>query len=695
MLARPGPRPGKVTRMKYIRLAMLVLLVALAGNTQAAAQDEPRHALVVGNAAYALGALKNPINDARSMASVLLESGFETTLIENLDSVGFEAAVDAFLSDLPEGAVALFYYAGHAIQADGRNYLLPVDIAPGSVEAVQQASIAADVIVDRFHAAGISFGIFVLDACRDNPFAPVGNERGRGLAFMESTAGETLIGFATQAGEVAFDGGGLNSPYTGALVSEIDKGGRDILEVFRSVRRSVRIWTDGRQRPFISASVEREFFFRDRKATPTVQIDLGDLTIDTVRPAVERIWWTAIEDSRDPGDFRAFLDHYASSEHATTARSLAEGLAARGMQVRGLDLVQFVPGSELAPAGSLASALTTCDVLASDPDDPRRIADGVKWGLTNTRLAIRECSAALAADPTNPRLLHQMGRLLDILGRYGEADGFYRLAGSMDYSASLVNLGFLYSAARGRDRDYAEALDLYRRAADLGNLRGRTNIGVFFERGWGVEADLDEAARWYRLAAQNGWPNALDTLGNLYRRGPGEDGKGLPKDIDEAIRLYKVAAELENSNAMNNLGQLYLRGEATGTPDVAEGIRWLSLASEAGNPYAPFNLGRLYRDGEVVERDEALAVELFLRSMDQGFVPARIALAAMHADGRGVEKDIDEAAYQLAIAVRTGDERKNDEKPEAIRRLEQLALSADRLAAAEARADQWLRTNGG
>jgi uncharacterized protein len=681
--------------MTCFRLLVLVLVLAFGGSPPASAQDEPRYALVIGNAAYGLGALKNPINDARSMASVLLEAGFETTLLENLDKAAFNAALDTFLGTLPSGSVALFYYAGHAIQSDGRNFLLPVDIAPGSVESVQQASVAADTIVNRFHDAGISFGIFILDACRDNPFAQEGSERGRGLAFMESTAGETLIGFATQAGEVAFDGGGLNSPYTGALVSEIDKGGRDILEVFRSVRRSVRIWTDGRQRPFISASVEREFYFRQREAAPTVQVDLGDLTVETVRPAVERIWWTAIEDSQDPADFRAFLDQYASSEHAPTARSLADDLAARGVQVRGLDLVQFVPDGQRSTPESLASVLTPCDVVASDPDDPRRIADGVKWGLVNTRLAVRECSAALSADPTNARLLHQMGRLLDILGRYGEAEGFYRLAGSMDYSASLVNLGFFYSAARGRDRDYAEALRLYRRAADLGNLRGRTNIGVFFERGWGVEADLDEAARWYRLAAQNGWPNALDTLGNLYRRGQGEDGRGLPKDTVEAIRLYKVAAELDNSNAMNNLGQLYLRGEATGTPDVAEGIRWLSLASEAGNPYAPFNLGRLYRDGDVVERDEELAVELFLRSMDQGFVPARIALAAMYADGRGVERDIDEAAYQLAIAARIGDERKPDEKPEAIKRLDQLALPADRLSAAEERAEQWLRTNGG
>lgn len=675
------------------RISRLALpLAALLLPSPALAQDEPRYALVVGNADYELGELRNPLNDARSMAAVLLESGFETTLAENLDQAEFAAAIDAFLEGLPDGAVGLFYYAGHAIQAEGRNYLLPVDIEPGPIEAIKEASVSASDLLERFPAEGIEFGIFILDACRDNPYAPEG-EVGRGLASMESTTGETLIGFATQAGQVAYDGGGPNSPYTGALVSELGKEGKDILDVFRSVRRSVRIWTDGRQLPFISASVEREFYFRASDGAAPAPLDLGDLTLEGVRPAVEKVWWGAIEESRVPADFQAFLTHFPESAHAEAARSLAQSLEAEGAQVRGLELVQFVPDAENAPEGSLSAVVTACDAVAGDPDDPRRITDGVRWGLVNTRLALRECSAALAQDPTNPRLLHQMGRILDILGRPGEAEPFYRLAGSLDYSASLVNLGYLSMTGTGREQDYGEAMRLYRRAADLGNLRGRMGVGNFYERGWGVEANLDEAVLWYRLAAQNGWPNALDTLGNLYRRGPAEDGSGLPRDIDEAIRLWRVAAELSNSNAMNNLGQIYLSGEA-GEPDVEQGIAWLTRAAEMGNAYAPYNLGKLYRDGEVVERDDALAVELFQRSVDNGFVGARIALADMYRDGRGVDEDLDEAAFQLAVAAISGAPREQEEREVAARRLEELDLSEERKAAARARAEEFVRVNG-
>lgn len=677
---------------RFLSLLLAVLAALWAAPWPALAQDEPRFALVVGNADYALGSLRNPVNDARAMAAVLLETGFETTVVENATAAEFEAAVEGFLAEVPEGSVALFYYAGHAIQAEGRNYLLPVDIAPGPVEAIREASHSASDLLDRFHERGIEFGIFILDACRDNPYAPDG-ERGRGLASMEGVTGETLIGFATQAGEVAFDGGGPNSPYTGALVSELDKEGRDILDVFRSVRRSVRIWTDGRQRPFISASIEREFFFRPSSGAEAVALDLGELTLEGIRPAVERIWWTEIADSRVPEDFRDFLAQFPESANAEAARSAAESLEVEGGQVRGLELVQFVPEAEGADAASLAAVVTGCDVVAGDPDDPRRITDGVRWGLVNTRLALRECSAALAEDPTNPRLLHQMGRLLDILGRFDEAESFYRVAGSMDYSAALVNLGYLFTAGKGREQDYTEAMRLYRRAADLGNLRARTNIGAFFERGNGVSKNLDEAVLWYRLAAQNGWPNALDTLANLHRRGPGEDGSGLPRDIAEAIRLYRIAAELGHGNAMNNLGQLYLSGEA-GEVDVEEGIAWLTRATELGNAYAPYNLGKLYRDGDLVPQDDALAVELLLRSIDNGFVPARIALAGMYQAGRGVERDLDEAAFHLAVASLTGEPRDEEERAEAAERLEALEIEAERKAAALARAEDWVRANG-
>lgn len=674
--------------------AFTVIIAVLAAAFAARAQDEARYALVIGNADYAVGALKNPINDARSIAAVLLETGFETTVLENVNTQTFQAGLADFLQDIPEGAVGLFYYAGHAVQRDGRNYLLPVDIKPDSADSVVAQSVSATDVVEAFHASGVAFSIFILDACRDNPFTAGNEELGRGLASMESQGGETFIGFATQAGEVAYDGTGPNSPYTGALITALEQEGKDILDVFRMVRRSVRIWTDGLQRPFIAASIERRFEFRPRTGAAPTPIEIGELTFERVRAIVEEIWWDTIKDSKIPDDFRAFVSRYPESQRVALARNITVELEQTGRAVRGLELAQFSLDPERRSPVGLAVAITDCDITAGDPDDPRRVTDGVRWGLVNIRRALRDCSAALADDPDNPRLLHTMGRVLNIAGRFDEAEQFYRLAGARDYSAALVNLGYLYVAGQGRDRDYGQAMQLYRQAADLGNLRARTNIGEMFQLGWSVEPNLDEAVLWYRLAAQNGWPNALDTLANLYRRGKDDSGRGLDKDLDEAIRLYRVAAELGNSNAMNNLGTVYLDGDL-GEPDVSRAVEWLTRAAESGNVYAPFNLGRMYRDGKVVERDFTLARELFERSADLGFAPARIALGRLYQNGDGVEKSPLEAGFHYTVAALTHDRKRPRQEEEALERFAKLGLSDADAAAVRARAEDWVRLNGG
>jgi len=678
----------------FTRLFLYYVFVLYLALGDAAAQDPPRFALVVGNESYSIGSLKNPVNDARSIAAVLLKSGFETTLLENLESKDFNAAIDRFLEGVPKGSVALFYYAGHAVQQNGRNYLLPVDVEVGGAKEIIAKSLRAGDIIERFHAGGAGFGIFILDSCRNNPFITENNELGRGLASMESDSGETLIGFATQSGEVAYDGTGPNSPYTGALINEMDKEGKDILDVFRSVRRSVRIWTNGAQRPFISASIERKFVFRKGGNTPPLQIDVGALSSETVPIIVEKIWWDVIKDNHVPDDFRAFISKFPNSDNVTLARNLTVSLEESGSVVRGLNLVQFVMPEQRRAVNGLSRVITGCDITAGDPDDPRRITDGVAWGLVNVHRALQDCSAALAEDPSNPRLLHQMGRVLDIQGRYAEAEGFYRFAAASEYSGALVNLGFMYVTGKGRERDYKEAMKLYRRAADLGNLRARTNIGEMFQRGWSVDKNLDEAVLWYRLAAQNGWPNALDTMANLYLKGLDDDGRGVERNPQEAKRLYMIASELGHTNAMNNLGKLYL-GDALGEPDVEAGIRWITRASELGNRFAPFTLGRIYRDGKLVKRDYEMAIALFERSADLGFAPARIAIGRMYQNGQGVRKSKTEAGFQYALASLTADRKRPKQQEEALKRLADLNLSNIDLEAVNARAQEWQRLNGG
>ncbi|NRB18013.1 MAG: caspase family protein [Rhodobacteraceae bacterium] len=363
--------------MTHFCKLVLILVWGILLATQAIAQDQPRFALVIGNEQYEIGALRNPVNDARSMTASLVQSGFKTKLLENVTAAEFEAGITGFLDGLPAGSIGLFYYAGHAIQRDGRNYLLPFDVKAESADTIIKQSIDAAQVLERFHKSGVDFSIFILDACRNNPFLTDGSEQGRGLASMESDAGETLIGFATQAGEVAYDGAGPNSPYTGALINEIAKPGKDILDVFRSVRRSVRIWTNGRQRPFISASIERQFTFKNASGTVASSVDIGELTLQSVRPVVERIWWDVIQESPVPGDFRNFVNHFPDSKNVDQARNLVIKLEQSDQSVRGIVLANFSVPEDRRSIHGLSAVVTPCDIVAGDPDDPRRISDGV------------------------------------------------------------------------------------------------------------------------------------------------------------------------------------------------------------------------------------------------------------------------------------------------------------------------------
>lgn len=136
------------------------------------ATDAHRIALVIGNSAYASGALRNPVNDARAMAQTLQDLGFEVMLRENLGVGTFRSVIREFArrADAEDG-IALFYYAGHAVSMDGRNYLLPVDIRPTDEEAIRDDSIDVDdAVMRRLEQSKKQVRLVILDSCRDNPF---------------------------------------------------------------------------------------------------------------------------------------------------------------------------------------------------------------------------------------------------------------------------------------------------------------------------------------------------------------------------------------------------------------------------------------------------------------------------------------------------------------------------------------------
>jgi hypothetical protein len=244
---------------------------ALSTLLASAPTPEKRHALVVGNAHYAHGTLKNPLNDARALARELASSGFEVLLVEDGTQAGMQRAIRRLGDRLREGGVGLFYYAGHGLQVKGRNYLLPVDADVDREYEVEFNAIDVNRVLAMMDAAKNPLNIVILDACRTDPFARSLRLGAAGLAPMDAPTG-TFIAFATAPGGAASDGdSGVNGTYTKHLLARIGTPGLPIEQLFKRVRVGVIDETGGQQTPWESSSLRGEFSFRPAQAAPAVE----------------------------------------------------------------------------------------------------------------------------------------------------------------------------------------------------------------------------------------------------------------------------------------------------------------------------------------------------------------------------------------------------------------------------------------
>jgi Caspase domain len=266
-----------------VRLALAVVAVlVLAGAVGLRAEDrgvavvatqpmfsEKRVALVIGNAAYTVGPLNNPVLDSRAVAKALRGLGFEVVAHENLDLYKMESAVREFGERIPEGGVGLFYYAGHGLQVNDLNYLVPINASIKSPDSVLSETLNLDRVLTKMKEAKTRVSIVILDACRNNPFTQ--RFRGGPVGLASINPRGTYIAYATAPGSVADDGEpGKNGLYTGELVRELSEPGNlRIEDVFQGVRGAVLRLTNDRQNPYDSTSLTRNFFFNPRVASVT------------------------------------------------------------------------------------------------------------------------------------------------------------------------------------------------------------------------------------------------------------------------------------------------------------------------------------------------------------------------------------------------------------------------------------------
>jgi len=367
---------------------MLARLIMVAGVLFAAlisssANADRRVALVVGNSAYKHAAmLRNPGNDANDVAAILKKLGFDVLVGLDLDQQGFARTIEQFARTLDDADVALFFYAGHGLQMNEKNYLVSVNAKLENEFLLSSETIELDAIV-RLMESKVPVNLVFLDACRNNPLAENlrrslaalkrGAMLGRGLARIEPQGRDTLIAFAAAPGQEANDGSDRNSPFTGALLRHLPKPGLEVSVMLKEVAADVRRDTRNSQRPQQLSDMTKTFYFAKLEPPATTRVDVPPPPAQAA-PSDERAldvaYWNSVHASNDCEAVRAYLQRFPQGTFVELAKLSERRLCTPGPKVAVTE--PTAPQSAVNPAPSR---------VAPPAAPPGELARGIKLEL--------------------------------------------------------------------------------------------------------------------------------------------------------------------------------------------------------------------------------------------------------------------------------------------------------------------------
>ena len=504
---------GRIAVVLRAVAAALALLAAIGS----AAHAEKHVALVIGNSAYREAPkLPNPGNDAKLMSDTLLSLGFFVVgggAKLDLDKTGFDAALADFRKELIGADVALFYYAGHGVETQGLNYLVPVDANPANDADVFAQGIGLAGILDDLEKANIKINLLLIDACRDNPFRNHLTTAGPGLAQMQAPPG-TLISFATQPHGVSLDGDDGHSPYTRALAAAIQHPGHGLFGTFNEVGLAVEKATHGDQLPWVSSSpIDGHFYFAGKPLT----------TDAPPAPA----------DDNKRRDLVTDCDRLAGMPFDT----------GQPPNLKGVDLYKI----------GIPSALVACnEAIKQYPDVMRfvfeagRVAQARKDYPLARSLFEKAYAGGYAMAANGLGNIYSLGQ--GVPKDMAQAAQWYKKASDAGEPAAMDALAWLYEIGSGVPKNCPEAIRLYDVSGKLGLSASVNNMGVMYFKGNCVQRDYAVARRWFEQAVALGDGQAMNNMGKLYY-----DGDGVPHDTKLARQWFEKAAALGVPEARQNL----------------------------------------------------------------------------------------------------------------------------------------------
>jgi TPR repeat protein len=561
-----------IQRIGIVPFFALLIFAATppAGAVVATTGEGERLALIVGNSHYrAVPELKNAINDAKLISQTLASVGFTVTAVQDTTKADFEKSVLEFKKTITPNSIVVVYYAGHGVQIGDENYLLPVDAEVSDAAGLSFSAVSATSILGQLQASGSKAVVFILDACRDNPFVEklattrsVGQPAAsRGLAIIRSNNIGSLIAFATAPGKTAVDGEGDNGPYSVALAENLKQPGLLIEEVFKRTRAAVLRATDGVQVPWENSSLVSSVVLvpdADRNAAAPVVTACDLLAGHPSDP--ERVGPGVLYENLDPQTAIPSCQQ-AIAEHPDQPRY--KSLAARALEKAGRYDEAIALNQEAMQSGYLGAY--------------HNLGNHYKKGAGV------------------PQDLKKALELFEYAGERGEPEDQY-------------NVGVLYIDGKGGiPVDYARAEEWLTKATEQNWAAAYDKLGILNLQGLGRPKDEAKANEYFRQGAALGDSSAMVNLADSYRQ-----GRGLAKDLATAKDYYLRAANLGRVSAFVNLGNLYLKGQGT-KADPVEALFWFRLAARSGQEYATGKVGELSKQLDEAAKEQ---VEEKLRVWD-------------------------------------------------------------------------------
>ena len=514
-----------------IRLIFIIGLMAL---TAFAVAAQERVALLIGNSNYQLSELylPNPANDAEALGTKLEELGFSVIKAIDTDQASVEAALAEFTIAAKEAEMAVFFFAGHGVQVSGENYLISTDFTEFDASGLQNNAITMNDVRTAFEAASPDVGIVILDACRNNPFVEAGQAT-PGLARSSGGAG-LLIAYATDPGNVAYDGTGENSVFTKAIIDNIGTKGVEARIMFGRVRQQVILETRGAQIPWVEEAVLGEHYFAGRVGVVAVgNAYSGELAL-----------WREISAQTDVAVFESYIEDYPEGVFTAFAK----------------DRITMI---ERARAAGTPSGQSSAELLANEPPERIENALAVLGFLQATRdlsdATLERLSSAFDIyrmqlpnpDEASPERLYQDAARMTV---------FLGATTAQQLRIDIVTLSSIDRTLNIATRAIAEIEEIAKTNPDALPIleEARGDVAAIEEALAQVLARLDESRLYYQSLIDQ----AQDTFPELFEEG--NTDAVLPK-----TGLSRLEQRLADDAA------LFIKHVQSATPETKGTYAWL------------------------------------------------------------------------------------------------------------------------